>query len=52
MYIASLAIIYSRANFALVADVMTCLMMCALLKTAPLLLGVVVSLKRKKWPPA
>ena len=43
---------YSAANFASVADVITCLMMCAMLSTAPLLVGIVASLDRRKCPPA
>ena len=43
---------YSPANSALVADIMTCLMMCARLRTAPLLFGMVVLFERKKLPPA
>ena len=52
MHIASLAIMYSPANSALVADVITCLVMCAMLRAAPLLFGMVVLLERKKRPPA
>ena len=36
------------ANSASVADVMTCLMMCAMFSTAPLLAGIVALLDRKK----
>jgi len=43
---------YSAANSASVADVITCLMMCAMLSTAPLLVGIVASLDRRKCPPA
>ena len=50
MYTASLAIMYSPINSALVFDVITGLMMCAMLRTAPLLFGMVVLLERKKWP--
>ncbi len=46
------AMIYSTASLALVADDMTCLMMWAMFKTAPLFAGMVVSLERKKCPPA
>ena len=52
MYTASLAMMYSAASSASVADVMTCLMMCAILSTAPLFCGMVALLDRKKCPPA
>ena len=48
IYTASHAMMYSAANSALVADVMTCLMMCAIFSTAPLLAGIVALLDRKK----
>ena len=51
IYTASRAMMYNAANSASVADVMTCLMMCAMLSTAPLLAGIVASLERKKCPP-
>ncbi len=52
IYTASRAMMYNAANSASVADVMTCcLMMCAMLNTAPLLAGIVASLERKKRPP-
>ena len=41
IYTASRFMMYSATNSALVADVMTCLMMCAMLSTAPLLAGIV-----------
>ena len=46
------AIVYSPASYASVADDMAFLMMCAMFSTAPLLGGMVVSLDRKKCPPA
>ncbi len=52
MYTASLAIMYSPASSTSVADNMTCLMMCAMFRTAPLFCGMLVSLERKKCPPA
>ena len=52
MYTASRAMMYSPASAASVADDMTFLMMCAMFNTAPLLGGMVVSLDRKKCPPA
>ncbi len=52
IYTASRAMMYNAANSASVADVMTCLMMCAIMSTAPLLAGIVASLERKKCPPA
>ena len=39
---------YSAANSASVADVMTCLIMCAMLSTASLLVGIVDSLDSRK----
>ena len=52
IYTASRAMMYSAANSASVADVMTCLMMCAMLSTVSLLAGIVALLERKKCPPA
>ncbi len=52
IYTDSCAMMYNVANSASVADVMTCLMMCAMLSMAPLLVGIVASLERKKYPPA
>ena len=52
IFTASRAMMYNAANSASVADVMTCLMMCAMLSTAPLLAGIVALLERKKCPPA
>ncbi len=52
MYTASHAMMYSPASSALVANDMTFLIMCAMLSTAPLFGGMVVSLERKKCPPA
>ena len=52
IYTASRGMMYNAANSALVADVMTCLMMCAMLSMAPLLAGIVALLERKKCPPA
>ena len=52
IYTASRAIMYRAANSASVADDITCLMMCAMLSTAPLLGGIGDSSDRKKCPPA
>ena len=53
IYTASRAMMYNAAKSASVAeDAMICLMMCAMLSTAPLLAGIVASLERKKCPPA
>ena len=52
IYTASCAIMYSAANSASVAEDMTCLMICAMLSTAPLLWGTDESVERKKCPPA
>ena len=52
MYTALLAMMQNAANFASVADDMTCLMMCAVLSTAPLLPGTLVSPDKNKFPPA
>ena len=51
MYTDSLGMIYNAANSASVADVMMCLMMCAMLSTAMLFCGMVASFDRKKWSP-
>jgi hypothetical protein len=48
MYAASHVMMYNVANSAPVADVMTCLMMCAKFSMASLLAGIVASLDRKK----
>ena len=48
MYTASRAMMYMPASSASVADVMTCLMICAMLRTAPLFAGIAASLERKK----
>ncbi len=50
MYTASRAMMYSPTSSALVADDVTFLIMCAMLSTAPLFGGMVVSLERKKCP--
>ena len=52
MYTALRAIIYRPANSASVADDITCLIMCAMLRTAPLFCGIVLLLERKNCPPA
>jgi len=52
MYTALRAIICRPANLASVAYNITCLIMCAMLSTAPLFCGMVLSLERKKCPPA
>jgi len=53
IYTASRAMMYNAAKSASVAeDAMICLMMCAMLSTAPLLAGIVASLEWKKCPPA
>ncbi len=52
MYTASHAMMYGPESSALVADDMTFLMMCAIFNTAPLFGGMVVSLDKKKCPPA
>ena len=48
----SLAMMYRPDSSASVADIMTCLMMCAMLITAPLFGGTVALLDRRKCPPA
>ena len=50
MYTAYLAIMYSAPSSASVADDMTFLMMCAMLRIAPLFAGICVLLNRKKCP--
>ncbi len=52
MQMASQAIMYKPASSALVADDITFLMMCTMFSIAPLFGGTVVSLERKKCPPA
>ena len=52
IYTASRAIIYRAASSASVAEVITCLMMCAILSNAPLLVGILPPLDRKKCPSA
>ncbi len=51
IYTASRAMMYNAAKSVSVADAMICLMMCAMLSTAPLLAGIVASLQWKKCPP-
>ena len=48
MYTASRAIMQRAASSASVAEVITCLMMCAILSKAPLLVGISPPLERKK----
>ena len=52
MYTASFAMMYNAASSAYVADDMTCFIMCAMLRIAPLFAGISVSSDRKKCPPA
>ena len=52
VYTASRAMMYSAASSASVADVMTCLIMCVMLKIAPLFWGIVALLDKKKFLPA
>ena len=52
MYTASRAMMYNAPNSASVADDMTCLMMWAILRRAPLFVGTSPPLERKKCPPA
>ena len=52
MYAASRAIMYRAASSASVAKVITCLMMCAMLSSAPLFVGTSPQFERKKYPPA
>jgi hypothetical protein len=52
MYTALRAIIHRPANLASVADEITCLIMCAMLRMAPLFCGMVLLFERKKCPQA
>ena len=52
MYTALRAMMYNAASSASVADDITCLMMCAMLSTAPLFCGIVELLDKKKCPSA
>ena len=52
MYNASHAMMYSAASSDSVADVMTCLIMWAMLIIVPLFWGIIASLDKKKCPPA
>ena len=52
MYTASLAMMYKAANLALVVDAIMCLMICVMLRMAPLLGRMLALVERKKWPPA
>ena len=52
MYTASLEMMLILVSSYSVADVVTCLMMCEILSTAPLFGGTDVSLDSKKCPPA
>ena len=52
MYTASRSMMYSAVSSASVADVMTCLIMCAILIIAPLFCGIVALLDKNKCPPA
>ncbi len=52
MYTASIAIMYGADSLALVANDITCLIMCAKLRMAPLFGGMVESLDRKNHLPA
>ena len=52
MHTASLAIIYSAASSASIANVITCLMMWAMLRMAPLLGGISALVDMKKCPTA
>ena len=52
MYTALGAIMCSADSLASVADVMTCLIMCAMLRISLLFGGIVASLDKKKCPPA
>ena len=52
MYMDLRAIMYSAASSASVVDVMTCLIMCVILRSVPLFWGIVASLDKKKCPPA
>ena len=48
IYMASRAMMYSATSLDSVADVMTCLIMWAMLIIAPLFCGIVASLDKKK----
>ena len=50
--IAARELMYSAPSSASAADDMTALMICAIVRTAPLLCGISLSLDRKKCPPA
>ena len=52
MYTASLAIMYSAASSASMADVITCLVMWAMLRMVPLLGGILALVDMKKCLPA
>ncbi len=52
MYTASQAMMYRTASLASVANSMTCLMIWAIFKMAPLLGGIFALEERKKWPQA
>ena len=52
MYTASRDMMKIATSSSPVADVMTCLIMCAMLIIAPLFWGIVASLDKKKCPPA
>ena len=52
IYTASRAMMYNPASSASVADVMTCFIMCAMFKIAPLFGGILLLFDRKKCPPA
>ena len=49
IYIALRAMMYSAASSILVANDMTCLIICAMLSIAALLVGTSAPLERKKW---
>ena len=50
MYTTPQAMLYNPINYASVADVITFLMTCDMLRMATLLAGIVVLLERKNWP--
>ena len=52
MKTASRALMYNAASSASVAEAMTCLMIWAIFKMAPLLGGISALEERKKWPSA
>ena len=52
IYTASCALMYRASSSASVADDITCLSMCVMLRMAPLLGGMSAPLERKKCPPA